>query len=300
MSIGRGLKGKEEVNNMFSIKEVRWQDYLKTWEHMTSEEWILRGQSCQESKVMGLRSGLERALISYEIPLSKASEIEEWMIRDFRRKYEGIDSQMVSNDTLYCLSMMQHYGCPTRLLDFTYSPYIAAFFAVENMSFEQGAERQAFVFCFNHKWINNSARWSIDDNNLFKMRFDDKTMTDDSFKRLYMEKKRSFIVAENPQQLHRRLSIQRGVFIIQGNISKSMMENIKSMDDWQSEKNVVIYKLRIDIGEELKKVYEDLRLMNITHESLFPGLDGFSKSLKQNLYWYRDLHDIKTKTNPFT
>ncbi len=285
---------------MFSIKEVRWQDYLNIWEDMTSEEWILRGQSCQESKVIGLKSGLERALISYEIPLSKASEIEERMIRDFRRKYEGIDSQIVSNDTLYCLSMMQHYSCPTRLLDFTYSPYIAAFFAVENMSFEQGAERKAFVFCFNHNWINNSARWNIDDDNLFKMRFDDKTMTDDSFKRLYMEKKKSFIVAENPQQLHRRLSIQRGVFIIQGNISKSMMENIKSMHNWQSEENVVIYKLKIDIGEELKKVYEDLRLMNITHESLFPGLDGFSKSLKQNLYWYRDLHDIKTKTNPFT
>jgi hypothetical protein len=63
---------------------------------------------------------------------------------------------------------------------------------------------------------------------------------------------------------------------------------------------VVIYKLKIDTGEELKKVYEDLRLMNITHESLFPGLDGFSKSLKQNHYWYRDLHDTKTKTSPFT
>ena len=47
---------------------------------------------------------------------------------------------------------------------------------------------------------------------------------------------------------------------------------------------MVIYKLKIDTGEELKKVYEDLRLMNITHESLFPGLDGFSKSQKQNLY----------------
>ena len=111
------------------------------------------------------------------------------------------------------------------------SEMIAALFAVENISFEQEAERKALVFCFNHKWINNSAKWNIADDNLFKMRFDDKTMTEDSFKRLYMEKKRNFIVAENPQQLHRRLSIQRGVFIVQGNISKSMMENIKSMDD---------------------------------------------------------------------
>ena len=231
MSIGRGLKGKEEVNNIFLITEVKWQDYLKKWEDMTSEEWVLRGQSCQESKMISLKSGLERALISYEIPLSKAPEIDEWMIRDFRRKYEGINFKMVSEDTLYCLLLMQHYGCPTRLLDFTYSPYIAALLTVENISFEQGAERKAFVFCFNHKWINNSAKWNIADDNLFKMRVDDKTMTEDSFKRLYMEKKRSFIVAENPQQLHRRLSIQRGVFIVQGNISKSMMENIKSMDD---------------------------------------------------------------------
>jgi hypothetical protein len=35
--------------------------------------------------------------------------------------------------------------------------------------------------------------------------------------------------------------------------------------------------------------------MNIVHESLFPGLDGFSKSLKQNLYWYQELPAIKAK-----
>jgi hypothetical protein len=221
------------------------------------------------------------------------------MIREFRRKYEGLDTQIVSEDTLYCLSLMQHYGCPTRLLDCTYSPYIAAFFAVENISLEQEAESKALVFCFNHKWINESARNNINDNLLFKMRFDDKTLTDESFKPLYMEKMRSFIVAETPHQLHRRLSIQRGVFVVQGDISKSMMENIKFMEHWQSEKNVIIYKLKIDTEDELKKVYEDLRLMNITHESLFPGLDGFSKSLKQNLYWYRDLQDNKDKTSPF-
>src|SRR3989304_2237492 len=114
MSIGRGLKRKGEVNNMFCIKELTWQEYLNNWGDMTSEEWILRGQSGQVSEKISLRSSLERALISYKIPLSKAPEIEKWMIRDFRRKYEGIDCQVVSNDTLYCLSMMQHYGCPTR------------------------------------------------------------------------------------------------------------------------------------------------------------------------------------------
>ena len=143
------LTSKENFSK--NLVEVNWQEYLKKSRGKTPEEWIFRGQSCQCHKKpirISLKSGLERSLISYGIPLSDAPKIEEFMIREFQRKYEGIDSQIVFNDTLYCLSLMQHYGCPTRLLDSTYSPYIAAFFAVENISLEKGAKRKALVFCF--------------------------------------------------------------------------------------------------------------------------------------------------------
>jgi hypothetical protein len=146
--------------------------------------------------------------------------------------------------------------------------------------------------------MNESARKNIDDDDLFRKRFD-KTVKEKSFKPLYMERKRRFIVAENPHKLHGRLSIQRGVFIIQGNISESMMKNITSMEGYENKENIIIYKLKINTKRALKGVYEDLRLMNITHESLFPGLDGFSRSLKQNLYWYRDLNKMKDNVNPF-
>lgn len=259
------MNSPNEGNFTKNLKEISWPAYLKRWGKMFQEEWILRGQSCKESERISLKSGLERALNSYNIPLKKAPEIEEWMIREFRRKYEGVDSRIVSEDTFYCLSLMQHYGSPTRLLDCTYSPYIAAFFAVADMSIEQKAKREALVFCFNQKWINQSDRKKI--GYLFKSRFDDKTATDKSFKSLFMKKKESFIVADTPLRIHRRLSIQRGLFMIQGDISKSMMGNIKSMNGWEDQKNVIIYKLKISTPDKLKKVYEDLRLMNITHET---------------------------------
>lgn len=289
----------------FSTKEVSWQGYLEeVSNYKLPDEWIFRGQSYKEPEKQHYKepimSSLEKALNSYKIPLCNAPKIERYMIRDFQRKYDGIDSEMVSEDTFYCLSLMQHYGCPTRLLDWTYSPYIAAFFAVENISLEQGSERNAFVFCLKHLWINESARMNINNDKLFKRRFDEKSLTDKSFKPLYMAKRRKrFIVAENPFQLHRRLTIQRGLFVIQGDISLSMMDNISSMKDWMNPTNIIKFKLRIDSNRDLEKVYTDLRLMNITYESLFPGLDGFSKSLKQNLYWYWKLDEIKASVNPF-
>lgn len=86
--------------------------------------------------------------------------------------------------------------------------------------------------------------------------------------------------------------------LIQGDISLSMMDNIASMEGWQSKENVIKFKLRIDTEKELYKVYEDLRIMYITRESLFPGLDGFSESLKQNIYLYRKLGHYKARLNP--
>ncbi len=281
----------------FRDEEISWDMFLKrVKEDMTSEQWIFRGQSHKQSENSSfeepIMSSFERALNSYDIPLSKAPKIEAWMIRDFRRKYEGIDSEIVAGDTFYCLSLMQHYHCPTRLLDFTYSPYVAAFFAVENMSLEKEIERNAFIYCFRHKWLNKSAEKNINvkDRHFFDMRFDDRSLTDKSFIPLYMGKRRKvFVMADNPFQLHERLIIQKGVFVIQGDISLSMTKNIEKMKDWQSERNVVKFKLKINTSKELDRVYEDLRLMNISHQSLFPGLDGFSRSLKQNLYWYQRL-----------
>jgi len=216
---------------------------------MSAKRWIFRGESYKESAENSdgepMMSSFERALDSYGIDLSKAPTIEEKMIRDFRRKYEGSDSETVFQDTFYCLSLMQHHYCLTRLLDFTCSPYAAAFFAVENMSLEKGKEQSAFVSCFNHGWINKSVQKETKDSNLFDMRFDDKTMTDESFIPLYMsENGKRFILADNPLRLHKRLIIQKGGFVIQGDISLSMMKNIENMEGWENKENIIKFRLK--------------------------------------------------------
>ena len=55
--------------------------------------------------------------------------IEERSLREFQRKYHHYSQHIPDSDnTLEWLSLMRHYGAPTRLLDFTYSFYVAAYF----------------------------------------------------------------------------------------------------------------------------------------------------------------------------
>src|SRR5207249_3742322 len=79
--------------------------------------------------------------------------LESKLIRAFRRRYEGPDRDRVQDDSLYCLSLMQHHGAPTRLLDLTYSFFVAVLFALEG-THEQETELRsdAEIWCFNGDW----------------------------------------------------------------------------------------------------------------------------------------------------
>lgn len=84
---------------------------------------FFRGQSSVEYKLIPsigrmFRDGEEKALLQFE------KEIFE----DFKRKYSQYTDSMPRNNVEF-LYLAQHYGLPTRLLDWTYNPLIALYFA---------------------------------------------------------------------------------------------------------------------------------------------------------------------------
>src|SRR3972149_1107019 len=135
---------------VFSYKE------LSACLEKLDDYWIYRAQPIDKD----LETSLELECLKSSVNLEDAPFIEEEMIRQFRRVYDGNDRQKVQDDTLYCLSLIRHYEAPARLLDFTYSKYIASYFATEcaydlpaqeNGMSSYNKPRKCAIWCINTK-----------------------------------------------------------------------------------------------------------------------------------------------------
>jgi hypothetical protein len=254
--------------------------------------WIYRGQRDKRKR---LRTTLERACESYEVPLDKAGVIEDILLRDFRRKYHHYSQHVPDKiNTLEWLSVMQHYGAPTRLLDFTYSFYVAVYFALENVLGKEETDNGYAVWAVNGDWsVNESAKLfesSPKEYEFLKEPLEDEKDKAEAFETIFRrEFPRSFACPQNPFRLNERLTIQKGVFMCPGNVTLPFENNLCVLPGYEKAENIK----KIIIPHRLRrKVLGRLYDMNITRATLFPGLDGFAQSLKVSMPKRWDLKDL--------
>lgn len=254
-------------------------DEIFSWSQFTdfvsrlSGEWVYRGQH----RDWKLRSSLERSLGNWDVDLSNAPKIEEQLDREFKRQYRSDGQNAVNSDTFYRLALMQHHGAPTRLLDWTYSPFVAAKFAME------AGAKDAVVWCLNTVWNYEAAAKVVGEDEI-KARNEDSLRNDKSFCPLYMPEgtRHKFVYAENATQLNERLIIQQGVFMCPGDVGSTFLENLKAMEGWDSKHNILKLRLKMT-SQELFRFVVALRRMNVHSAVLFPGLDGFARSLHERI-----------------
>ncbi|MBC8458964.1 MAG: FRG domain-containing protein [Deltaproteobacteria bacterium] len=246
---------------------------LKSWSDFKSKvdsftlEWIYRGQA---NASLGLSSSLERSSL-VEID----HDVEIVLIAEYRKAIRSFpDYSGTPETTLEWLSLLQHHGTPTRLIDFTYSPYIAAYFAFQ----EEGCEKSELVaiWCVSRIRFYQAALYymkehlKISDHSGRQYLFSEST-----FENLFGRTNIDCVMPFDLTNANQRQLIQQSVFVAAMNPEKRFVDQLSFLD---YQEKPIMMKLTIP-RKERKLALRDLMKMNITHATLFPGIDGFARSL---------------------
>ena len=196
-----------------------------------------------------------------------ARSLEGYLLRNFR-KYAHRDE--VPSDSVWdWLALGQHHGLPTRLLDWTYSPFVALHFATANLA---AYDREGVVWAMDytrvHEQLPDALRDVLDHEgaNVFTPELLGRAAP--TFRDLEAIAGAPFCLFLEPPSLDDRIVNQYALF--------SLLSDARtSLDDWLEGRADLIRKLVLPAGLK-SEVRDKLDQANITERVLFPGLDGLS------------------------
>jgi hypothetical protein len=257
------------------------------WELVTSFEKALCNVATRADPIKNLDK-----LLRSDFKRVKVWELEEGLLREFQRKCNlYLRSAPPKAHRVEWLALMRHYGAPTRLLDWTYSPYGAVFFALDCPP--ASGEDRTVVWALDTKWLEERVREKCEVNhgsNVWdELDKDVHIQKPETWKR-YFKGDYKFVYPVSPFRLNERLTIQQGTFLCQGDISIPFQANLAALqqDNPTAKDNLIALELKLRPSERIRFLTKLYR-MNMTRANLYPGLQGFAESLKMRLIFPKEI-----------
>jgi len=239
------------------VDDYTWQEFkvelMNELYHdsFTKGKYIFRGQSNSEWE---LKSSFDR--LFYDVEIAKK------ILDEFKVDCEKFDftNSSILEDSMSVMALGQHFGLPTRLLDWTYSPYIAAFFAFSDIN----------LYSYN---CDHVAIWCLDiQDNIFNQE-------------LGLE------IVNIKQVGNHRLRNQDGLFTYLKSADKELEQFIKKLSIVREKpilRKILIHK------SEMKTAINDLDAMGISNLRIYPDLGGVAMNAKLK-YFIKTMHNILYK-----
>jgi hypothetical protein len=249
-----------------TLNFTNWNDY-KNFTQDLSENWAFRGQLNTRWE---LRNAIERTDF---IKLYKGVEAD--FVHEFMR---GARNYLTRDETpthlIEWLALMQHHGAPTRLLDFSKSPFIAAFFAFEQG--EYSPEENIAIWAINVNYLKVKATELLAPHFEKELQASNNRINEKVFEKIFFANAYSLVFPIEPFRMNRRYSLQQSIFVSTGTGHQPFMEQLDFLGDAISK---AVIKIELPASLQ-KEVLRDLLRMNLNRASLFPDLDGYAASLR--------------------
>jgi len=262
-----------------------WAEFLCLLDDLKGE-WLFRGAMA----TWNTESSLERACRQWGVALDGMPTVERKLLREFKRHPEVRGLVGDPDDDLEWFAIMQHYGTPTRLLDWTYSPYVALFFALSALLNKPGShpneDPKAAVWAIRSAWFDEMLPKRLDASERRKLESYTEKRDGPWFRALFVEPPRpAFVCTVNPMHLNQRLSVQQGMFLCPGDVSQTFEDNLAALGSLTDRSNARSFVIpRNMLGEWLERLHQ----MNVSARSLCPGLPGYASWLKHRIPFLPD------------
>lgn len=237
---------------------------------------------------------LSSSLQRLQHPLGTLRRIELVMLRNFR-KYAYHEAESNASEWKW-LSLAQHHGLPTRLLDWTYAPFVAMHFATNELD---KMDKDGVIWMVNfvavRQFLPQPLAKPLHDRAAYSFNVE---MLEETFPRIESVEKQkadlaAFVVFFEPPSLDPRIINQFGLFSFLNRpdiLFNEWLEQACARSKGLARKLVIPADLKWEVRDKLDQ-------MNMTERVLMPGLDGLSAWLKR---WYspKSAHPVAAPTPP--